>query len=441
MTAAVDIHELPHLLGGPPAVTSTDPELFRWPIVTTEDEQAVLDVLRSGNFSGNDIAKAFEAEWAAYNGTEFALSFVNGTASLNAALWACGVGAGDEVICPTLTYWASALGALHLGATVNFADVLPDRLTIDPADLEHRIGPRTKAIVVVHWGGRPCEMDEILAIARRHGLKVIEDNSHSHGSLYKGRMCGSIGDVAAMSMMSGKSFPIGEGGMLVTDDREIYERAVAYGFYERTGGPSNYAGPGCDVTIPELNRFAGLPLAPVKNRLVQTCAAMGRVQLKHYARRIAEIDRAMNRFWDLLEDCPGLRGVRPTAEQRQAGTSMGGWYCNHATYHPEEVAGLPVARFAEAVAAEGVEGFIAPERRLLHLHPAFHELDYFRQGQPTAVAFGQRDVRQVAGSLPAAEHAACHHFIVPWFKHDDAATIERYAQAINKIARHADRLQ
>ena len=239
------------ILGGPMAVQEDEPDLFGWPIVTAEDEQAVVAVLRAGSMSGRDITEKFEAEYAAYQGTKHALGHCNGTAALLAAMYACGVGRGDEIIVPSITYWASALPAFSLGATVVFADIDPDSLCIDPSDIERHISQRTKALVPVHYCGHPADMDPIMTVARRHGLKVIEDVSHAHGGLYKGRMVGTFGDVAALSMMAGKSFAIGEAGMLCTNDRQIYERAIAFAHYQRHGTA---------LTLPELRRFAGLPL-------------------------------------------------------------------------------------------------------------------------------------------------------------------------------------
>ncbi|MCJ7822720.1 MAG: aminotransferase class I/II-fold pyridoxal phosphate-dependent enzyme, partial [Armatimonadetes bacterium] len=171
------------LLGGPKAVTTDCADLFRWPIVTAEDEQAVLDVLRAGSMSDADVTRSFEAEYAAYQGCTHALGFPNGTSALLAAMYGCGVRRSDEIICPSLTYWASALPVFSLGATVVFADVEPDSICLDPNDIEHRITPRTKAIVVVHYCGHPADMDPIVEIARKHGIKVIEDVSHAHGGL------------------------------------------------------------------------------------------------------------------------------------------------------------------------------------------------------------------------------------------------------------------
>ena len=139
------------ILGGAKTIKKQNPSLFSWPIVTREDEAAVLEVLRQGAMSGNGVSKEFEKEYASWMGMKYALTYPNGTESLRAALWACGVGAGDEVICPSMTYWASCTSALSLGAAVNFADICADTLCIDPGDIEHRIGSRTKAIVVVHY--------------------------------------------------------------------------------------------------------------------------------------------------------------------------------------------------------------------------------------------------------------------------------------------------
>ncbi len=424
------------LLGGEKAVQNHDTSLFHWPIVTQEDEQAILDVVRAGTMSGTDITKAFEKEYADWVGVKHALAYCNGTASLLGAFWACGVGAGDEIICPSMTYWASAAPALSLGASVNFADIDPSTLCIDPKDIEHRIGPQTKVIVVVHYAGYPCDMDTIMEIAKRRGVKVIEDVSHAHGSLYKGRPCGTFGDASGMSMMGGKGFAVGEGGMLLTNDREIFERAIAYGHYERTGGSSRFAQATAEVHG-ELSRFKGIPLGGCKHRMNQTCSAMGRTQLRHFPERSTEIQKALNRFWDLLEGVPGIHAHRPPAG---SGSTMGSWYYPRGLYRSEELGGLSCARFCEAVQAEGV-GSCSPGANFpLHTHAVFHEADPFGLGKPTVVAFGQRDVRQGPGSLPHTERIAETTLGVPWFKHDRPDEIECYAAAYRKVALQAAKL-
>jgi perosamine synthetase len=414
------------ILGGPKAVHAEQPDLFAWPIVTAEDERAVLEVLRAGKMSGWDITRQFEAEYAAWQGTKYAVAHANGTMALEAAMWACGLRRGDELIAPSLTYWASALPAMRIGATIVFADIDPVSLCIDPADIERRITGRTKAIVVVHYCGHPCDMDPIVAIARKHNLKLIEDVSHAHGALYKGRMVGTFGDAAAMSMMAGKSLAIGEAGMLCTNDRGIFERTIAYCHYERTGQ---------DLTLPDVKPFAGLPQGAMKGRLNQICSAMGRVQLKSYSQRMQTIQDAMNRFWDVLEGTPGLRPHRPA---RDSGSTMGGWYNPLGHYVPEELGGLPVDRFIEAVKAEGGRcgrGCNFP----LHLHPLLNDADIFGDGKPTRIAFADRDVRQPAGSLPVSEALAERCYGIPWFKHDRAEDIGRYAAAFKKVAVQAEK--
>jgi dTDP-4-amino-4,6-dideoxygalactose transaminase len=416
------------LLGGPKAVTKDVGDLFAWPTVTAEDEQAVLEVLRAGSMSGTDITRQLEAEYAAYQGTQYALAFCNGTAALLAAMYGCGVRRGDEIIAPSITYWASALPAFSLGATVIFADIDPHSLCIDPEDVEHRITSHTRAIVVVHYCGHPADMDPIMAIARGHGVKVIEDVSHAHGALYKGRLVGSIGDVAAMSMMSGKSLPAGEAGMLCTDSREIFEHALALGHYERTDS---------ELTLPELTPFAGLPLGGYKHRINQTCSAMARVQLRHYPRRMQEIQEAMNYFWDGLEGVPGLRAHRPPSDSR---STMGGWYNPLGHYLPEELDGLPIDRFIEAVNAEGGRSWRAANLPL-HLHPVFNTADVYGDGRPTRIAFADRDVRQGPGTLPASEALADRCLGVPWFKRPHRDQIDQFVVAYRKVATQAATLR
>jgi dTDP-4-amino-4,6-dideoxygalactose transaminase len=408
---------------GPKAVQGTPRDLFTWPIITAEDETAVLDVLRRGAMSGLDVTKQFEQEYATWQGSRFALAMSSGTAALQSAMFGCKVGVGDEIICPSVTYWASALPAFSLGATVVFAEVNPDTLCLDPNDIEQRITEHTKAIVAVHYLGHPADMDPILAIARRHGVKVIEDVSHAHGGRYKGRKVGTLGDVAATSLMSGKALATGEGGILTTDDRAIYERAIAFGHYERFDGT---------LKTGDLREYAGLPMGGYKYRMHQLTAAVARVQLRHYDDRMAEIQRAMHYFWDQLEDVPGLRAHRPA---KDSGSTMGGWYAAHGLYRPQELGGLSVTRYAQAVRAEGAPcspGMNAP----LHLHPLFNTADVYGHGKPTRLAHADRDLRQPRGSLPVSEQVGAHTFSIPWFKHYRPDVIDQYADAFRKSAAH-----
>ena len=419
------------IYGGPQAVQSDPGDIFKWPIVTPEDEEAVLEVLRAGKMSSVDQTMEFEKEFADWHGVSHALALNNGTASLHSAMFGCGVGVGDEIIAPSLTLWASALPALNLGGTVVFADVDEDSLTVDPADIERKITDRTKAIVVVHYFGHPADMDPIMEIANARGVKVIEDVSHAHGGLYKGRLLGTIGHVGAMSAMSEKAFVVGEGGFLITNDRDIWERAVAFGHYERTGF-ENY-----QIVNPELKKYGRAPLAGYKFRMHGLSTALGRGQLRHYRERMEEIQRAMNYFWDQLEGVPGVKAHRTP---RDSDSTMGGWYMPHGLYVPEELGGLSVHKFCEAVRAEGV--LTRPGMNdLMHLHPVLNEADVFGHGKPTRLAHSDRDVRQGQGSLPVSERMVERAYSIPWFKHNRPPIIDEYATAFRKVAEHADELE
>ena len=410
------------LLGGPKAIKVDGGDIFRWPIVTSEDENAVLEVLRRGAMSGTDVTLQFEQEIKEYFGSSYALCHNTGTAAIQAAMWACGVKRGDEVICQSMTYWGSALQAFSLGATVVFGEMDPQTLTLDPDDIESRITDRTKAIIVVHYSAYPTDMDPIMEIAGRRGVKVIEDVSHAQGGLYKGRLLGTIGHVGAMSIMSGKSLPSGEGGFLVTEDKEVYERAAAFGHYQRM--PT--------LDDPSLNSSSGMPLGGYKYRMHQLSSAVGRVQLANYSERMKVIQKAMNYFWDQMEGVPGIKAHRPAAE---SGSTMGGWYAAKGLYVTEELGGLSVSRFCEALNAEGVEYRIMPGANILmHLHPVMNEVDVYGDGRPTRIAFSDRDLRQGLGSLPITESLPEKCLSVPWFKHFRPEVIDEYVKAFRKVA-------
>jgi perosamine synthetase len=409
------------LFGGEKAVKSQQPDMFEWPVVTDRHEHAVLKVLRAGRMSGFEVTKEFEQKYAKAIGRKYALAYHNGTAAILGAMYGLGIGVGHEVIAPSLTYWATVAPAYTLGATPVFTDVDPDTICIDPNDIEHRITARTKAIIVVHYAGMPAEMDAIMEIAARHNLKVLEDCSHAHGALYKGREIGTFGDAAAFSLMTGKSFAIGEGGILFTDDRRVYERALLFGHYVRHD----------EITLEELKPFAGLPCGGFKHRMHQLSSAFGLVQLEMYPRQMAEIDRAMNCFCDLLDDSPGIRPMRPP---KGTNTTKGGWYYPHFKYVTEQLEGLSLSRFSEAVRAEG--SICNPGcNKPLHLHPLFTKMDVYGHGRPTRIAHLDESatIDRYIETLPVAEGINRCVFGVPWFKHYRPRIIEEHAGAYKKV--------
>ncbi len=190
-----------------------------------EEEQAVLRVLRSGWLSSGPVTERFEKAFSEYLGGRYAIAVANGTAALHLALASLGIREGDEVILPSLTFVATANAVLYVGARPVFADVIGlEDLTISPQEIEAKITPRTKAILVMHYGGYPCDMSSILDTAKRRGLYVVEDAAHAPGTEYQGKKCGVLGDIGCFSFFSNKNLVTGEGGMVVTRNKEWAER-------------------------------------------------------------------------------------------------------------------------------------------------------------------------------------------------------------------------
>ena len=202
-----------------------------WPVFSEDEVSAATAVLRSGkvNYWTGDICRTFEREYAAYVGTKHAVAVANGTVALELALYALGIGAGDEVITTSRTYIASASCAVMRGAIPVIVDVDRVSQNIAPEAIRAAITPRTRAIIVVHLAGWPCDMDAIMAIANEFDLKVIEDCAQAHGALYKGRQVGSIGHAAAFSFCQDKIISTGgEGGIMTTNDEALWKKAWAY---------------------------------------------------------------------------------------------------------------------------------------------------------------------------------------------------------------------
>jgi dTDP-4-amino-4,6-dideoxygalactose transaminase len=184
----------------------------------------VADTLRSGWLTGGPKVQRFEEAFRELTGAEHAVSLSSATAGLHLALLASGIGPGDEVITTPLTFAATVNVILHAGATPILADVCEDDYNIDPEDVARRATPATKAVIPVHYGGQPCRMDELLALARARGLRVIEDAAHALGASYRDRPVGAIGDAAVFSFYPTKNITTGQGGMLTTDDEELADR-------------------------------------------------------------------------------------------------------------------------------------------------------------------------------------------------------------------------
>ena len=202
-----------------------------WPYFEADEINAVVAVLKSGkvNYWTGDEGRLFEKEFAAFAGCNHVVALTNGTVALELALFALGIGPGDEVIVTSRTFIASASCVVVRGATPIMADIDSVSQNITVETIKAAITPKTKAIIAVHLAGWPCDMDPILKLAKKHGLKVIEDCAQAHGAVYKGRPVGSMGDVAAFSFCQDKIITTGgEGGMLTTNDEEVWRKAWEY---------------------------------------------------------------------------------------------------------------------------------------------------------------------------------------------------------------------
>ena len=196
--------------------------------IEEDDIQAVVDVLRSDYLTTGPKIAEFEKMVADYVGAKYAVAISNGTSALHAACFAAGIQPGDEVITTPLTFAASSNCVLYCGGTPVFADVDPKTYNIDPEDIRRKITDKTKAIIAVHLAGQPCDMDEIHKIAKEHDLIVIEDGAHALGSVYKGKKVGTLSDMTPCSFHPVKPITTGEGGMIVTDNEEFYQKMMLF---------------------------------------------------------------------------------------------------------------------------------------------------------------------------------------------------------------------
>jgi len=199
------------------------------PSLSGNEKKYVNECLDSNWISSKGkFVSMFEQQFAQYTGIKYATAVSNGTVALHLALVALGIGFGDEVIVPTLTYIASVNAIAYTGATPVFVDSLEDSWQIDPEDVKIKITPRTRAIMAVHLYGHPCEMDELVAIAKENKLFLIEDCAEAIGSLYKGKHVGCFGDISTYSFFGNKTITTGEGGMVVTNDDTLYDRVMHF---------------------------------------------------------------------------------------------------------------------------------------------------------------------------------------------------------------------
>ncbi len=262
-------NSLPAIAGGTPVRSRANRLIFGAPVLGEEEIASVAECIRSNWIGLGPRVERFEQEFALYRGAPYALAVSSGTAAIHLALTALEIGSGDEVLAPAMTFCSTVHSIVHARATPVLVDCCPDTLNIDPEQIESRITSRTKAILVVHMCGRTCDMDPILEIAHKYGLRVIEDCAHAIESTYRGSAAGLMGDAGCFSFYPTKSVTTGDGGMVITRDPELFQQARALSLHGMTadawsrfeGGPSGYEviEAGFKYNMTDLAAALGLP--------------------------------------------------------------------------------------------------------------------------------------------------------------------------------------
>ncbi len=400
------------LLGG--AATKSKPFPV-WPQFDERERQALTDVLKSRVWwrTPGQQTLNFERHFAAYHGARHGIAVTNGTHALEVALLALGVGPGDEVIVPDYTFVATASAVLMTGAVPVLVDVEPGAYTIDCDAAEAAITPRTKALLPVHMGGHPADLDRLVHMAERHGLTLIEDCAHAHGSQWRGQGVGTFGRAGTFSFQQSKLMTAGEGGIIITndDDAERMLRSVSdcgrlpgEWFYSHFNYGSNY----------RLSEWQGAVLGAQLTRLDE------QTHRRHANARL--LDR-------LLAEIPGIRPQ--TLDPR---VTRNGHYAYIFHYDAAEFSGVPTKRFIEAMNAEGIPDQAA--------YPPVHALELFTSG-----AF-RRCLRSPSGPhpswtrpFPVTEQAAWETYWVPQYALlGDEHDMREIAAAIRKVQEHAKEL-
>ncbi len=409
--------------GGEKTITIPKPRT-RLPIVTEREIQAVVDLMRKGEISASPIVEKFEQEFAQYIGTEYGLASNSGTSSLHEALVGVGVSAGDEVIVPSYTFGPGAMVILAAHGVPVFCDIDRQTYCIDPEDAARKVTSRTRAILLVHVWGNPCDMGQIMQLARKHNLAVVEDCSHAHGAEWHGKKIGSLGDVGGFSLQESKLVKAGEGGILTTNDRECYERAATYGRSEKIR------------VFPEDSLYKQCALMGMgfKHRPHPLGIAIAREQLRHLDER--------NEIRDENGACleAGIADIEAIRIQKVLPDCRRVYSYHYATYDDEKLNGVSLKVFMQALQAEGVRcdriGY-----GWLHKAPLFTEGSPYNKDCLGQCPLVETPPDFAAGPLPVTEYLYEHNFMIaPRFETECQELIDQYIEAYHKVASSIDEL-
>ncbi len=399
------------------------PKLDPWPPIDEADREALIRVLESREWcrlwsDESEVAK-FERSFAGYQDARYGMAVANGTVAIEAALLAAGVEAGDEVIVPAVTFIATASAISMVNAVPVFVDVDPETISIDPEAVEAAITPRTKGIVAVHYGGYPVDFDRLLPIAEKHGLFLIEDCAHAHGTEWKGRKVGATGKAGTFSFQMSKSLPGGEGGMVLTDDEGLYERAMLLHNIGRSMESRKY-GHVVVASNLRLSEFQGAVLSGQLRKLP------------------AQVDRKHENGEWLAAELTRMGGLRPL--KRDPRVTKRGYYFFVMRYDQSAFGGVPRGRFLEAMEAEGMDMFAGYEM------PLYRNRAYQKEGRgntgPVRVPSLNPGPDYDHMSLPVAERfcreeqvVMLHHWLLA-----ERSELQKVVDAVAKVREHAEEL-
>lgn len=402
----------PALLGGAPVRSKPFP---LWPVFDEREERNLLDVLRSrewGTHGGGRMLPEFEQKFAAYQHAAHAVAVANGSVALETAFFAADFQPGDEVITTPYTFIATTTAILRSGARPVYVDVEPDTYQIDASQIEGAITERTKAIVPVHLGGRPVDMDQVLDVAARHHLIVIEDACQAWGAEWRGKRVGALGDAGTFSFQTSKNVTAGEGGIVVTNRRDVFERCWSYRNVGRVPGGAWYQ-----------HEILGW-----NYRLTEFQAAILLAQLERLPEHTRQRTASARYLDEQLAAIPGIAPMR-----RDERVTQNAWHLYMFRYDPAGFHGLPRARFLEALQAEGIPASPGYKEPLSQV-PAVQ-----RAIQAT---FGPGAAPWTPPALPVAERACAVEGI--WLPQNvllgERADMDDVVAAIEKVQRYSAEL-
>ena len=322
--------------GGSAEASELTSKIPKWPMFDEEDKQALIRVLESRHWCRlfeDSQADLFEKAFAEYQDANYGVAVSNGTVSLELCLRTLGIRPGDEVVIPAATFIATASAVTEVGGIPIMVDIDPDTATMSPQAFEQVITEKTRGAIVVHYGGYPANFDDILPIVRKNGLFLVEDAAHAHGTEWKGRKVGAIGDMGSFSFQESKSHTAGEGGIVLTDNSNLFEKARLIHNIGRVLGRAGY-----EHYILSSNY-----------RICELQAALLLSSLKRLPKLI-DIKHENGSY--LASRLRKVGGVEPLKEDPRV--TKRGYYLFVIRYHAEEFEGLPRDRFIEALEAEGV---------------------------------------------------------------------------------------